>query len=289
MRIPDALSLLVIGGSTVFVSSPLAAQVRASERAHVGQRIDGTNITVEYGRPQVRGREELFGHVVHEGELWTPGANWSTTFEVDHDVILNGQDVTAGKYSMWMVHEDDEWTLHLFDDPGRFHTQRPGLEEMAVSFAVAPEESEHTEVLTFDFPEVRRDGTTLRFRWGTTAVSVDVTVHPSATGVLTAEQITPYLGDYALTMLGEEERTFEFAVELVDANGKLRGIVDDGEWAFELVPSAEEEGTIIGFLQDGEVMDVEEGPVRFNHDGDAVTGYTVFGIGIEVWMEAVKQ
>jgi len=245
---------------------------------------------VEYGRPHVRGRDDLFGHVVHEGEVWTPGANWSTTFEVDNDVILNGQDVAAGKYSMWMLHEGDEWTLHLFDDPGRFHTQRPELEEMAVSFAIMPQETEHVEALTFDFPEVRRDGTTLRFRWGTTAVSIDVAVHPSATGVLTAEQIAPYLGDYGLTMFAGPDESFDFDVELIDASGKLRGVVDDGEWAFELVPSAEEEGIFyIGFLQDGEVMDIEEGPVHFNYDGDMVTGYTVLGIGIEVWMEAVRQ
>jgi len=44
MRIRDALVLLVVGGSPALLASPLAAQVRASERAHVGQRVDGTNI-----------------------------------------------------------------------------------------------------------------------------------------------------------------------------------------------------------------------------------------------------
>ena len=43
------------------------AQVRASERGSVSQTIDGTVITVDYGRVQARGRDSLFGKVVKRG------------------------------------------------------------------------------------------------------------------------------------------------------------------------------------------------------------------------------
>ena len=38
-----------------------------------------------------RGRDSLFGKVVTWGEHWTPGANWATTIDVDHDIRLNGR------------------------------------------------------------------------------------------------------------------------------------------------------------------------------------------------------
>ena len=63
------------------------AQVMASEHGMVQQRVDGTTITIEYYRPQRRGRDNLFGGVVKWGSTWTPGANWATTLDVDHDVL----------------------------------------------------------------------------------------------------------------------------------------------------------------------------------------------------------
>ena len=40
--------------------------------------VNGTTITLDFSRPVARGRDSLFGGVVHWGELWTPGANWAT-------------------------------------------------------------------------------------------------------------------------------------------------------------------------------------------------------------------
>lgn len=271
------------------VPSVLDAQIRASERGWVGQRIDGTNITIAYGRPKVRGRT-LFGGVVPYGEVWTPGANWASTFETDRDVIIEGTDVPAGAYSLWIVaQEGDRWTLHLNGEAKRFHTNRPEPDEMAVSIPVTREDAEPYEALTFHFPDFRRDGATVHFHWGTNQIALDIRVHPSATGTLTAEQIAPYLGSYDFEMFGEGPDPIRFPVEMIDAQGKLRGIVDDGEFAFQLIPSAEEEGTFyFGFLQGGEVVDVEEGPVHFRWEDGRVTGVTIYGIGIDIWMEGVK-
>ncbi len=42
-----------------------AAQIRASERGSLSQTIDGTVISLDYARPQVRGRSPIFGGFVH--------------------------------------------------------------------------------------------------------------------------------------------------------------------------------------------------------------------------------
>lgn len=291
MHRPPAAGLAI--GLTLLLSSltPADAQVRASERGSVSQRVDGTDIEVDYARPQARGRDNLFGDVIHWGEVWTPGANWATTFEASRDVTLNGQDVPAGKYSVWVVPDDDgDWMFHLSSKPDRFHTQRPPEDEFVLSLPVTPQEGEHMEVLSFHFPEIRRDGTTLHMHWGTTFLSLDVGVHPTVMAeAFTPDEIAPYLGDYALTIFGEGDQEWEFDLELIDASGKLRGLVDDGEWAFELVRSQEPNTFYVGFLQDGEIMDVEEGPVHFDFEDDRATGFTVLGIGIEVWMEATRK
>ncbi len=78
-------SLAAVG---VSAPAPVDAQPRGSERGVMTQRVNGTTLTVDYSRPVARGRENLFGGVVHWGEVWTPGANWATTLEVDRPVAL---------------------------------------------------------------------------------------------------------------------------------------------------------------------------------------------------------
>ena len=78
--------------------TPALAQVRASEIGSMTQFLDGTKITIQYSRPRLRGRDPVFGtRAVHWGEVWTPGANFATTFEVDKNIKLDGHPVPKGK------------------------------------------------------------------------------------------------------------------------------------------------------------------------------------------------
>lgn len=269
------------------------AQIRASERGSVSQTVDGTVITVDYSRLQVRGRKNLFGGVVHKGEVWTPGANWATTFEVSRDVRLNGHAVPEGKYSVWMVTGPDEWTVHLHRNPKLFHTKPPKLKDMFLSFPVTPGTGEHVEVQAFDFQRVGRDGTTLRMRWGTTVVSMEILVKPSRSTVAMREsEITPYLGSYLLTFHGENGPSPEMKLQLVNAKGVLRGIVDgQGEpMVMEFIPTGEPHRFMPAFVSDEKVVDVETvSPVTFEMSAGRAVGFTAPGIGSELWMVAKRK
>ena len=116
--------VVALAAALLILPAALSAQPRASERATVNQIVNGTSITFDFSRPVARGRDHLFGGVVHWGELWTPGANWATTLEVDHDVKLNGHAVPAGKYSVWIRVQPEEWTVFLMTRPGSTTTRR---------------------------------------------------------------------------------------------------------------------------------------------------------------------
>ena len=91
----------------------------ASEKGTVSQTIDGTTITIEYSRPVARGRTP-FPDVVHWGRMWTPGANWATTIDVDRPVLVNGDSLPKGKYSIWMIPAQGSWTVMFSRDEHRF-------------------------------------------------------------------------------------------------------------------------------------------------------------------------
>jgi hypothetical protein len=173
------------------------AQIRASERGVSAQTVDGTNITLEYSRPQVRHRDSIFGGVVHWGEMWTPGANWATTFEVDKAIRLNGHEVPAGSYSMWFIVQPEEWTVVLDTTERLFHTNRPKDNDAQIRFAVRPETIEHQEILTFSFPAVSATGGTLAFHWATTYIPMTFEVESSREITFAEDRSAPYVGSYA--------------------------------------------------------------------------------------------
>lgn len=174
------------------------AQVRASELGSVSQTIDGTTITIRYSRPRARGRSPLFGgSVVRWGEVWTPGANWATTFAVDKDVTLDGQRVAKGTYSVWMVvRKSGEWTVVLEPKSKLYHMTPPDSNPAQIRFAVRTQEAPFADVLTWSFPSLRMDGGTIAMQWGTTVVAMQLGVEPSLVSTMASADAQPYLGRY---------------------------------------------------------------------------------------------
>ena len=191
---------------TWLLPQPAAGQAeepyRISPRGVVSQRLGTTLISVDYSRPLVRGRADLFGKVIHWGELWTPGANEATVLEVDRDIEVNGQKVPAGRWSMWIIPSQvGPWELVLDARDSLFHTQRPELssEQVRVTLA-ARTDAPSVETLTWTFPRVAHDGGTLQLNWGTVEIPLEVgveSIRPPFT--LTAEQAAPYIGEWTIS------------------------------------------------------------------------------------------
>jgi hypothetical protein len=249
-------------GTTVVTQSAVA-QVRASERGTVSQVVDGTTITVDYSRPVARGRSPLFGRVVRWGATWTPGANWATTLELSNDVQVNGQPVAKGKYSMWVIpRENEDWTVFLSSSVRVFHTQKQKVDEAKATFTVKPKEMSHLEVLTWSFPEVSSQGTTLQLQWGTTALPLQIT---KASGQSVAQphlDVTPYLGEYRMQFEPEGGgQGFEIEMEVIESNGRLRGRFPqpppDTDPEFDLVQAGQHSFTPV-YYRSGKVFEHDE-------------------------------
>lgn len=270
-----------------------SAQIQASERGIVGQTIDGTTITIDYSRPQVRGRD-VFGGIVPWDVVWTPGANWATTLETDSDITINGVAVPAGKYSVWAIPRPNQWLMMLNPESRIMHFWKPDSTKATVHIPATPEQTEHTEMLTWAFSNVRGDYGVLTMRWATTAVPMRVEV-PATAPNLSVEQMAMYVGVYEMTVgpvdpTWPETSTLEVFIE----NGKLRGRmgftihpVDDP--VFDLVPASD--GRFLpGLYHDGEFFNVELGAgFDFTDDGERATGFhfvsadgTAFGEGTRV-------
>jgi hypothetical protein len=284
-----------LASAASLLASQAGAQIRASERGSVSQTVDGTVITVDYGRPQARGRDSLFGKIVTRDEVWTPGANAATTLQVSRDVTVGGKPLPAGKYSVWLVSDPtSDWVLYFHKNTALWHTAHPRPADMMLAVPVPHTTTgEHVEVLTFDFPRLSPMHAELRLRWGTTTVPVDIGITPSAPKVaLRAEQMTPYLGTYAVTFPAPNGgRGPEMKLAIVNAKGALRGIMDQpqGEpMELEYLPTDTPHRFMPAFLKDGKIYDVEVMPVEFQVVEGRATGFTVMFDG-KPWMEGRRK
>jgi hypothetical protein len=128
-----SLAMIVIAGLSQAASAQLRVP-RPSQKASVMQTIGVTDISITYSRPGVKGRT-IWGDapadayakgeatlddqykrpagmpIVPNGHVWRTGANEATQFVVTDDVMVNGQKLAAGSYSLHTIPGKDEWTV----------------------------------------------------------------------------------------------------------------------------------------------------------------------------------
>ena len=83
------------------ISSNVNAQIvtpAPSPFAKMEQKVGLTDVTLEYSRPNMRGRT-IFGDLVPYDKVWRTGANARTKITFSDDVAVNGQTLKAVSYT----------------------------------------------------------------------------------------------------------------------------------------------------------------------------------------------
>lgn len=88
---------------------------RVSPATKVEQMVGLTELKLEYSRPSMRGRE-IFGNLVPFNKIWRTGADNSTKISFSTDVVIAGQTVNSGTYSVFSVPNHKEWDVILYSD-----------------------------------------------------------------------------------------------------------------------------------------------------------------------------
>lgn len=94
----------------------------ASTRDTVRASIAGAELTIDYGRPAMRGRR-VWGDVVEFGEVWRTGADAATQFTTSKALLIGQERLAAGKYSLWTVPTERGMTLIVNAQSGQWGTQ----------------------------------------------------------------------------------------------------------------------------------------------------------------------
>lgn len=119
----------VIALAGIFMSSTMLAQADKSQRpsppATATGKVQGATITVNYSSPSVKNRK-IWGDLVPYDKVWRAGANEATIFETDKDIKVEGKALAKGKYSLYAIPGEKEWTIIFNSATGQWGINRDG-------------------------------------------------------------------------------------------------------------------------------------------------------------------
>lgn len=192
---------------------------RPSQAASVMQRIGVTDVTITYSRPGIKGRK-IWGDPLPEqaaktkgeatldnqnerpkdapivpwGHIWRTGANEATMFVVTDDVLINGQKLAAGSYSLHTIPTKDEWTIVFNGTANQWGSFNYDPAKDTLRVKAKPQWlNESTEWLTYSFDPVGEDSAQVNIRWE--KISVPFTIKVSDVAAATLARLKTTVGN----------------------------------------------------------------------------------------------
>jgi tetratricopeptide (TPR) repeat protein len=172
-------SITVVAQETSELSTPPNGD---NEHAQVTQWIGPVKVSIDYHSPRVHNPANndrtghIWGELVHygfvdegfgptKGAPWRAGANESTSITFSNDVKVEGKDLKAGTYALFLdVEKDGPWNWVLSSHLGWGSFQYDPHDDV-LRVAVTPQEAPFTEFLTYGFDERHPDSAVAYLQW----------------------------------------------------------------------------------------------------------------------------
>src|SRR5215207_5894884 len=194
-----ATALVVLACASAAADAQSVRLPRPSQKAGVTQTVGVTDLTITYSRPGVKGRK-IWGDppagaaagtatlddararpkdavIVPFGHVWRTGANEATTFAVTDDVLVNGQPLKAGTYSLHAIPGCDEWTIIFNSDAGQWVSFTYDEKKDVLRVKAKPETAaDSQEWLTYQIEPTGDSAARVNLRWEKLTVPFTVEV-----------------------------------------------------------------------------------------------------------------
>lgn len=165
------------------LAMPALAGAQTTKEIHPGKggsphvrtewKIDGATISIEYGRPSLKGRSEA--EVMPPGKEWRTGADEATTLRTDRTLRIGSLVVPAGTYQIHTVPGPASWQLIISKSTQAWGIPYPAGQDLGRTPMTVTKLDKPVEQLTISIDDTAA-GATLRIEWGTTSAQATFTV-----------------------------------------------------------------------------------------------------------------
>ena len=115
--------------------------LKGSLKAKAFRNINGTDVTILYSSPAVRGRIIWGGLVAYE-TVWVTGAHMATSIEFDRTIRFGEKEIPAGKYGFFTIPGTEAWTIILNKNWEQHLADEYDQKDDVIRFQIVPEKSE---------------------------------------------------------------------------------------------------------------------------------------------------
>ena len=154
-----------LGLLTVVLAAPASAQ---GERGKAEMKAGPGVITVDYGRPSLKGRD-MFSQL-QEGAFWRMGMNQATVLTTPVDLAFGGTRVATGAYSLWLKKSGESFLLVFNSQTGQWGTQHDPAKDVATVTMTKSALPAPVETFTMGLAPAPKGGT-LELSWGATKLA----------------------------------------------------------------------------------------------------------------------
>ena len=170
--------------ATLFLLAPSAQaqQKRTSPHETVSSVVDGSRVTITYGRPYTKSPKDgevrkIWGGLVPYGKAWRMGADEATLLVTQQALAFGETTIPAGAYTLYFVPNDDGTAKLAFSSAlGAWGV--PVNEKNDVARVAATKQSSDSEVdqFTVAIEKGSSGGGVLKLMWEKTVYSLPFTV-----------------------------------------------------------------------------------------------------------------
>jgi tetratricopeptide (TPR) repeat protein len=171
----------------------------------ISQKIGNTLIDVEYERPSARKRK-IFGELVPWNKVWRTGAGQCTKIRLDKPVIVEGQPIPVGYYSLFTIPNPETWIVILNKDTTLYGSYFYNPKNDIARFTVIPNTIErYYETLTIDIDLIPNNAR-MYISWVNTQIAFNILTS-------TDEEIMRYIRKEVITGNSTEPNIYAGAAE----------------------------------------------------------------------------
>jgi hypothetical protein len=135
--------------------------------------LKGKKITIEYGRPFLKGRK-VGQELAPYGKVWRTGADEATTLTTEIDLNIGGLKVPAGKYTIYTLPSEGTWKLIINKQTGQWGTKYDESQDLGRVDMTKSALPQSVEQFTISFAKDKEGIADLRLDWENTRDSVVV-------------------------------------------------------------------------------------------------------------------
>jgi hypothetical protein len=155
--------------------TPLKTGSGGSPHVRTETTVDGANISIEYGRPMLKGRTPGKDIDPFEGKEWRTGADEQTTLKTDKPLKIGTLTVPAGTYGLHTIPVNGTWQLIVSKRASGWGIPYPAGQDLGRVPMTMAKASAPVEQLTISVVDTPAGGT-LNVEWAGTKASVPFTV-----------------------------------------------------------------------------------------------------------------